>query len=278
MKKILCKILSLLIVGCWSTNLVACDSSSTNTNETSSSSQNEIIEPISISLSVSNLELNKGETYQLYATISPSKADQSVVYSSVNESCATVTPQGLITAVDKGNTVIRAESANGLIATCNIEVSIAVGSIEGNIVYEKLGNSTKYNDIGAVVQLIPIDINSFPQEYDFLSSTSNYEEYGIYTAVADSAGNYKIENIPVGTYKMIMRSNNADKSPQVFIERLNNTDAFIINLYGEKIGELVNKSNINSWTTINFQFDILKSEITIESNKTVRKAINFIGL
>lgn len=278
MKKILCKILSLLIVGCLSTNLVACDSSSTNTNETSSSSQNEIIEPISISLSVSSLELSKGETYQLYATISPSKADQSVVYSSVNESCATVTPQGLITALDKGNTVIRAETANGLIATCNIEVSIAVGSIEGNIVYEKLGNSTKYNDVGAVVQLIPIDINSFPQEYDFLSSTSNYEEYGIYTAVADSAGNYKIENIPVGTYKMIMRSNNADKSPQVFIERLNNTETFIINLYGEKIGELVNKSNINSWTTINFQFDILKSEITIESNKTVRKAINFIGL
>ena len=64
MKKFLCQILSLLIIGCSSITLISCGSSSTEESK-NDSSQNNIIEPINISLSVNNLELTKGETYQL---------------------------------------------------------------------------------------------------------------------------------------------------------------------------------------------------------------------
>ena len=263
MKKFLCQILSLLIIGCSSLTLISCGSSSTE------ASKNNIIEPINISLSVNNLELTKGETYQLYATISPSTADQTVIYSSANESCATVTSQGLITALDQGNTVIRAETVNGLVSTCNIEVSIAVGEVSGCMMYRNgaTNSSPTYADQGATLQLIPTNIKSFPNDYSPLSS-NNYEEYGIYTTTTDLSGNYKFSNIPIGEYRLIIISKKADWHSKAILEHFDDFDGYIEKIFGEYIGSYVKKSEKKDSFKVWFSSDYATySIITVKENR-----------
>lgn len=70
--------------------------------------------------------LNIGETKQLTAAVIPSDADnQSVIWSSNDESVATVTSDGLITAISKGKAVISATTVDGnFIAACDVTVII----------------------------------------------------------------------------------------------------------------------------------------------------------
>lgn len=243
MKKILCQILFLLMLCSCCVSFIACNSSSSTVNS-SSASQNDIVEPISVSLSANNLNLSVGEAYQLYATVVPSKANQSVVYSSVNKNCATVSAQGQITAIGKGNTVIRAETVNGLIATCNVEVTVAVGGVSGCMMYTKSSSSsaTSYADAGALVQLIPTNIKSFPSDY-YPSVSYNYEEYGIYSVTTDSFGNYNFDNIPIGEYEIILISKKARWHSAQSHKFLNDFDACIDRIYGKEIGAYVKKSS-----------------------------------
>ncbi|MBR2933909.1 MAG: Ig-like domain-containing protein [Clostridia bacterium] len=276
MKKFLCQILSLLIIGCSSLTFISCGSSSTEAGK-NDSTQNNIIEPINISLSVNNLELTKGETYQLYATISPSTADQTVIYSSANESCATVTSQGLITALNQGNTVIRAETVNGLIATCNIEVSIAVGEVSGCMMYQNgaTSSSPTYADQGATLQLIPTNIKSFPKDYTPVSS-NNYEEYGIYTTTTDLSGNYKFSNIPIGEYRLIIISEKADWHSKAVLEHLEDFDGYIEKIFGEYIGSYVKKSEKKASFKVWFSSDYATySIITVKENSITTKSLTY---
>ena len=276
MKKFLQKMLSLLIVGCFGANLAACNPSSSSTNASSSSSQNEIIEPLTISLSISNLELTKGETYQLYATISPSKAAQTILYSSVNENCATINSQGLITAMDKGNTVIRAETVNGLIATCNIEVSIAVGSVSGSMTYSNKSTGTPaYADSGSYIQLIPTNIEMLPSDYSIYKSN---EEYGIYTTTTDTSGNFKLTNIPVGEYRLIYFSNNASWHSSKALENLANKEQVIKKIYGEHIGEYAIQQLGDSIATMNLCFYYVCGwDISITKDREINESISLIN-
>ena len=66
--------------------------------------------PVSVFLSASNLELDKGEEYQLYAIVSPSSAVQTVEFISLNESIATVDENGKVVAISQGSTVVYAET------------------------------------------------------------------------------------------------------------------------------------------------------------------------
>ena len=87
----------------------------------------------SVSVSPSSSELVIGGTVQLSATVSPSNAtDKSVTWSSSNQTVATVTPTGLVTAKAEGSTNITA-NASGKTAICKVTVkkpTIAVTSIE----------------------------------------------------------------------------------------------------------------------------------------------------
>jgi hypothetical protein len=278
MKKFLCNILSLLFLGCAISNLFACNSPEKQTSSsTSSAPQNEIIEPISISLSISNLDLSKGETYQLYATISPSKADQTVAYRSLNENCATINSQGLMTAIDKGNTVIQAETINGLIATCNVVVSIPVGEVSGCMMYQNSSTSSSptYTDSGAIIQLIPTNIKSFPDDY-YPSASNDYENYGIYTTTTDSLGNYEFRNIPVNEYRLIVISKKADWHSSAILEHYNDFDAYIVKIYGEHIGSFVKKSSEKDTFKIWFSSDYATyATITVKENKATNKSITY---
>ncbi|MBQ6311572.1 MAG: Ig domain-containing protein [Bacteroidales bacterium] len=86
----------------------------------------------SVSVSPSSLELLIGGIVQLSSTVSPSNAtDKSVTWSSSNQTVATVSPTGLVSAKAKGSATITVD-ASGKTANCNLTVSIPVSSVTLN--------------------------------------------------------------------------------------------------------------------------------------------------
>ncbi|MGN0517099.1 MAG: chitobiase/beta-hexosaminidase C-terminal domain-containing protein [Acutalibacteraceae bacterium] len=70
-----------------------------------------------------DVSINKGETVQLSATVTPDNAkNKAVTWSSSNAAVATVSESGLVTGVADGNATITATTSNGLTATCTVTV------------------------------------------------------------------------------------------------------------------------------------------------------------
>lgn len=101
MKKLLIIALVVLVFG-------ACNSLPVNTSD------------ITITINPSTVEMVEGDCVQLTATVSEG-AD--ITWHSSNESVATVSPSGVVTALAKGGTIITAE-AGGASATCLVAVYI----------------------------------------------------------------------------------------------------------------------------------------------------------
>ena len=79
-----------------------------------------------ISLSQTTANINKGETLQLTATVTPSNANnKTVTWTSSNTTIATVSNTGLVTAKAVGNATITATTADGssLSASCQVTVN-----------------------------------------------------------------------------------------------------------------------------------------------------------
>ena len=86
----------------------------------------------SITLSSSSLTLTKGATQKLSATVSPTTAsNNSVIWSSSNTTVATVSADGLVTAVAAGSATITctAKDGSGVKATCAVTVKQPVTGI-----------------------------------------------------------------------------------------------------------------------------------------------------
>lgn len=83
----------------------------------------------SISLNKSSLDLNKGESETLIATVSPSDAtENTVTWATSNKRIATVDQNGLVTAVEGGTATISA-TCGGYKAECVVTVTVPVASI-----------------------------------------------------------------------------------------------------------------------------------------------------
>jgi uncharacterized protein YjdB len=85
-----------------------------------------IVVPVTgVSLNLVNQSLEVGQTFQLTATVSPSNADiKAVSWSSNNESVASVSSSGLVTANAAGTATITVTTANeNKTATCAITVT-----------------------------------------------------------------------------------------------------------------------------------------------------------
>ena len=78
--------------------------------------------PSVVLLDKENLSLDKGDGYQLHASVSPSDADQTITWSSSDTSIATVNPSGYITTIKSGQVNITAKASNGVSKTCKVEV------------------------------------------------------------------------------------------------------------------------------------------------------------
>lgn len=79
----------------------------------------------SVSFDVALLNLYVGETYSIKATIEPADATAVLSWTSSNENVATVSADGLVTALAAGNAVITATTTDGsnLSASCELVVS-----------------------------------------------------------------------------------------------------------------------------------------------------------
>lgn len=85
--------------------------------------------PTSITVSPTQVTLLPGESTTLTATILPTTATQTVSWSSSDESVATVTSGGVVTAVAVGTATITATTSNGLTATCTVYGSAGITSV-----------------------------------------------------------------------------------------------------------------------------------------------------
>ena len=83
----------------------------------------KVIPVTSVSLNKTSLALTEQETFQLSATVSPDNAtDKTVTWSSSNTAVATVSSNGLVTAVQEGSATITAKAGDKT-ATCTVTVS-----------------------------------------------------------------------------------------------------------------------------------------------------------
>ena len=91
-----------------------------------------------ITLDKSKLEMKKGESLNLVATITPSTAtNKNVTWTSSNEKVATVSKEGIITAIEEGTTTITVTTEDGnKVAKCEVTVSTKTNN-DDDIYYDK---------------------------------------------------------------------------------------------------------------------------------------------
>lgn len=85
----------------------------------------EMIHVSDVTLTPTSLPLHVGETGQLSATVSPSDAtDKKIIWSSADDNIATVSDEGLVTAISNGVVTITAKAEDGGIEkTCTVTVT-----------------------------------------------------------------------------------------------------------------------------------------------------------
>ena len=93
-------------------------------------SLNVPVESVTIALPADKATIKVGETLSLsdFTTVNPDNATyKHLTWSSSNNKVATVTSDGVVTALAGGTTTITATSVNGKTATCSITVQVPVG-------------------------------------------------------------------------------------------------------------------------------------------------------
>ena len=101
----------------------------------------DIIHVTAVSLNQKSISIKKGETYSLTATVKPSNAtNKSVSWKSSSTSVATVSANGMITAVSPGTATITATTVDGnYTASCTVTVTNNTSGTENGHDYVDLG-------------------------------------------------------------------------------------------------------------------------------------------
>ena len=82
------------------------------------------IQPSEIAFEVDNITINKGESTEIKANITPSFAKTEIEYKSSDESIVKVDENGKVTGVDGGTATVTATTSNGKTAKCTVKVNI----------------------------------------------------------------------------------------------------------------------------------------------------------
>ena len=123
----------------------------------------------SITLDKNENEMFVGEVFKLTSTIEPSNAtDKSVRWQSTDESVATVTPGGIVEAKGAGKTIITVETANGLIAYCEVTVKgLASTNLSKIYTPDVLSTGKDFVDVPVIIENNPgISFASISVFYD----------------------------------------------------------------------------------------------------------------
>ena len=87
----------------------------------------QTILPTSVKLNVTSRTIQKGKTYTLVPTITPSDAtNKEVIYTTSNSKIATVTSNGTVKAINYGTADITVKTSNGKTATCKVTVPYTI--------------------------------------------------------------------------------------------------------------------------------------------------------
>lgn len=154
---------------------------------------------ITISLSKTQLNIVKGNSETLVATVSPSNApNKTVTWSSSNTSIATVDGNGKVVGKAIGTATITARNSNGKTATCTVKV---INKMNNPItVTASQSWSTTF---------------STSAQTKSITAATNAQGSVTYAITSQPSGNYftisgttltKKANTPVGTYKVIVRA------------------------------------------------------------------------
>jgi len=140
----------------------------------------------SVTLNKSELSLNKGETETLVATVLPANAsNKGVTWSSSDDSVATVSSNGLVTAIGGGNTNITVTTVDGgFTAQCSLNIIVNVAGVT-------LNKSTLSLSKGATETLVATVSPSDAGNKNVIWSSSNdsvatVNSNGLVTAIGDS--------------------------------------------------------------------------------------------
>lgn len=159
-----------------------------------------IIDVTDITLSDLTANLWVSETKTLTATITPATASNTdVIWSSSNESVATVSSDGIITAIDKGSCTITCTAADGsgITSTCDVTVKQQVASIDFG--YETLDMTA------GTVKTLTADITPSNADIETLvwesnnTNVVNITSEGVLTAI--TPGTATIKCIANGEYE-----------------------------------------------------------------------------
>ena len=139
-----------------------------------------------ISLNKNTLELEKGATEKLTATVLPGNADgdKTVTWLSSNNDVATV-ENGVVTAIGKGSATITARTANGIEATCAVTVGVPLKGISfKNNITEKTLNRTEQFTLEVVFNPTDTDVDKTIKWSSTDTSVATVVD-GVVTAIGD---------------------------------------------------------------------------------------------
>lgn len=179
---------------------------------------NVVLPVSSIKMSKTSVTMESGEELQLTATVSPEDAfDKTLVWSSSDESVATVDQNGLVKTHKKGTATIKATSTDGSnkSGSCKITVSSTtyvvddVAGLESPHNYENnCKDSWKYTQAGAAMLNVTFDAKTKVEDgYDYINIYDvNNNVVGQYTG-AQLAG--QTVTVPGNTVRIQIVSDNA---------------------------------------------------------------------
>ncbi|MDE6480399.1 MAG: Ig-like domain-containing protein, partial [Muribaculaceae bacterium] len=160
--------------------------------------EKKIVEVTAIILSTKEMKLTEGETATLIATIQPADAtDKSLNWTSSDESIATVSDNGEVTAVKAGTATITVSAANGVSATCTVTVESGIIGV-ASVTLDKTELSLTEGESATLTATVnPADATD-----KTLSWTSSDE------SVATVSANGEVTAINAGTATIIVSSAN----------------------------------------------------------------------
>lgn len=127
----------------------------------------------SILMDVEELNISRGKSVMLSVTLLPQDAtDRSIIWNSTKESVATVTPDGLVTAVGYGTSyIVATHQASSLRTACMITVrpyQVVVNSLEGEEIPQ-----TVFGYPGMALQLEAVSTDTYEHTFTWTSSVSD---------------------------------------------------------------------------------------------------------
>ena len=250
-----------------------------NTNTTTQavcSSYTEEATPTSLTLKAGSTSIGEGGTTEIEVTVLPTGSSNSVKFTSSNESVATVTSKGVVTAISAGDTVITATSTldETIKATITIHVkkvsSISVSGTPNKTSYVEgdafdlsgLTITANYDD-GTSEVVNPSDCSALDGVTGLqtlsIGTTSVYIWYGTNYVLYE--GIEVTEAPKVESYRIKFQSNSADGSSSLSTSTITNQvtsgseyiDSFanVSNVYSGKNGLKLSSSSKNGSFTLN---------------------------